>query len=121
MGRPTPSGQAACSSCLPRQPARPLQLSRLASLPSCPPEFRRLPAVADNSVPAEWRYRVHAARRRVMLMIRVMLLLKRGKKLAHRIPQLEDLSFTVPQVCVCVCVCVCVSSVSGGETLGLKP
>ena len=67
------------------------------------------------------------ARRRVLLMIRVMLLLKRGKKLAHRIPQLEDLSFTVPQVCVCGCVCVCVECVRGGDPgpqtldLGLDP
>ena len=45
---------------------------------------------------AEWRKRVHAARRRVMLLIITMLRLRKGHKHPVRLPRLDDMSFFIP-------------------------
>ena len=58
----------------------------------------RVPAVAARPKVhlAEWRKRVHAARRRVMLLLITMLRLRRGHKHPVRLPRLDDMSFFIP-------------------------
>ena len=47
---------------------------------------------------AEWRVRVHASRRRVMLLIRTALWFRQGHSGSHpvRLPRLDDLGFLIP-------------------------
>eukprot|EP00195_Chlamydomonas_chlamydogama_P017045 CAMPEP_0202895096 /NCGR_PEP_ID=MMETSP1392-20130828/4369_1 /ASSEMBLY_ACC=CAM_ASM_000868 /TAXON_ID=225041 /ORGANISM="Chlamydomonas chlamydogama, Strain SAG 11-48b" /LENGTH=1752 /DNA_ID=CAMNT_0049580001 /DNA_START=21 /DNA_END=5279 /DNA_ORIENTATION=- len=45
---------------------------------------------------AEWRIRIHAARHRVVLILRVVILMKRGKKFRERAQRFEHLGYVVP-------------------------
>ncbi|KAG1666053.1 hypothetical protein FOA52_006927 [Chlamydomonas sp. UWO 241] len=54
------------------------------------------PSAAVAAAVAEWRRRVHEARRRTLLTVRVALLLKRRHRHPARIPRLDDMAFVVP-------------------------
>eukprot|EP00798_Chlamydomonas_sp_ICE-L_P015972 gene15972-22103_t len=79
--------------------------SRTRADDQLPPPNRRKGPPAEIEPPqlpplqvAEWRLRVHRARRRVMITVLTMVRLKRGMKHPQRLPRLDDLSLFVPIV-----------------------
>ena len=95
---PHPPSQLHCVHCVSAGKQPPTMLVVWPLPHSCPPPPHCVPVLDSSGTPAEWRLRVHAARRRVLLQVRVMLLLKRGKKHVARLPRFDDLSFVTPQV-----------------------
>jgi len=87
QGARAPSPGRAIGSARHRTPAKPP--GRAAQAPTA--------TVAPEPV-SEWRLRVHAARRRTMLLIRTSLMFRRGHSGSHpvRLPRMDDLGFLVP-------------------------
>uniref|UniRef100_A0A7S3VS70 Uncharacterized protein n=1 Tax=Dunaliella tertiolecta TaxID=3047 RepID=A0A7S3VS70_DUNTE len=71
-----------------------LDLKRLKDQNKADGSFNHTPS---KDVPAEWRKRVHKARRNAFLLVLTMNRLKRGHSYPKRIPYVEDLNFTIPQ------------------------
>lgn len=47
---------------------------------------------------AEWRVRMHAARRRTMLVIRAMVLMRSGVRRTSRLSRVDSFSYMIPDI-----------------------